>query len=269
MSIQTTQAELDDIFRRMSKDYGALNKKQQAYAIKEIGRIRSEVNDLLADYADDDGIISRRRANMVIRELDGIEKSIRKNGEIIFEEIASDTSDWTTNRIAKISGVTISGAATERVNKHVVKYIAKRFGDDGLVLSDRVWGLGADIREEISSVIRSNIIRGEGIQKMIPEIRKVYDNETWKIRRLARTEGVTAHRAATSYNAVESDLVEYVQFHDGGPDKNHENHACYDLANRDPYGKGRGVYKPNDTEIWMPHPQCTSYISYILDERWL
>src|SRR5690625_1917958 len=133
MSIQTTQAELDDIFRRMSKDYGALNKKQQAYAIKEIGRIRSEVNDLLADYADDDGIISRRRANMVIRELDGIEKSIRKNGEIIFEEIASDTSDWTSNRIAKISGVTISGAATERVNKQDVNNIAKSLDTDGLL----------------------------------------------------------------------------------------------------------------------------------------
>ena len=29
--ILTTQAELDEIFRKMERDYGALNNKQQAY----------------------------------------------------------------------------------------------------------------------------------------------------------------------------------------------------------------------------------------------
>src|SRR5690625_7672194 len=50
---------------------------------------------------------------------------------------------------------------------------------------------------------------------MIPQIRRVYDNETWKIRRLARTESVTAHRAAIGYNARESGVVRWVQFHHG------------------------------------------------------
>lgn len=269
MKIKTTQAELDAVFTRLQKDYGALNKKQQAYAIKEIGRIRGELSDMLADYADSDGIIKRRRANMVIQDLDEIEKSIRKTGDKVFAEIASESSDWTSGKLAAASGISISAAQIGRVNKYVVKYVTKRFGDDGLVLSDRIWGLGGDIRDEMSTVIRSNIIKGEGVSAMIPQIRKVYDNETWKIRRLAQTESVTAHRAATSYNAQESDVVQYVQFHDGGPHKNHESHACFELAQRDPYGKGAGVYKPTDTEIWMPHPNCTSYISYILDERWL
>lgn len=39
MAIKLTQAELDVVFERLQKDYGALNKKQQAYAIKEIGRV--------------------------------------------------------------------------------------------------------------------------------------------------------------------------------------------------------------------------------------
>jgi len=263
--IKTTQAELDQIFAKMERDYGALNRKQQAYAIREIGRVRGEISDMLAEYADDDGIIKRRRANMIIRDLDEIERSLREHGTLALEQIIEETSEWTTSRITKGVGITLSKSAFDRVNEHVLKYVIKRFGEDGLVLSDRVWGLSGEIRDEIATVIRSNIIRGEGINAMIPQIRRVYDNETWKIRRLARNESVTAHRAAISYNAQESDIVQWVQFHHG--DK--KTPACVELANEDRYGEGKGVFKTTDTDIWFPHVNCTGYSTYILDERWL
>ena len=263
--IKTTQAELDAIFKRLERDYCALSKKQQAYAIREIGRVRGELTDLLADYADKDGIIKRRRAGMVLRELDEIEASLREHGTIALENIIEESSEWTTDRLTKAVGISLSKSAFDRVNEHVIKYVVKRFGDDGLVLSDRIWGLSGEIRDELATVIRSNIIRGEGVNAMIPQIRRVYDNETWKIRRLARNESVTAHRAAISFNARESGVVEWVQFHAG--DKRSD--ACVALAEADPYNKGKGIYKPTDTEIWMPHVNCTSYITYILDERWL
>ena len=268
--ILTTQAELDAIFKRMERDYGALNKKQQAYAIREIGRVRGELAELLADYADSDGVIKRQRIARILRELDEIEASLRKHGTVALDTIIEETSEWTTGKVSKALGISMTAANFDRINEYVVKYVIKRHGEDGLVLSDRIWGLSGEIRDEMATVIRSNIIKGEGINAMIPQIRKVYDNETWKIRRLARTEGVTAHRAATSYNAQESDVVKWVQFHDGTcGHKNHRKHACYALAHANPYGQGAGVYKPTDTEIWMPHPNCTSYITYILDERWL
>lgn len=263
--VLTTQAELDAVFKRMERDYGALSKKQQAYAIGEIGRVRGEVSDMLAEFADSDGIIKRRRAGMVLRELDEIESLIREHGTLALNNIIEESSAWTVNAINTGVGITASAGATNAVNRHVVNYVTKRFGDDGLVLSDRVWGLSGEIRDELSMVIRSNIIKGEGINAMIPQIRKVYDNETWKIRRLARTESVTAHRAAIGYNAQESGVVQWVQFHHGV--KNSE--PCVELANEDRYGKGRGIFKPTDTDIWLPHIQCTSYSSYVLDERWL
>lgn len=270
MAIKLTQAELDAVFERLQKDYGALNKKQQAYAIKEIGRVRGELADMLADFAGSDGVIKRTRANRLIRDLDDIEASIRKYGDVVFKDIAAESAAWTTAGIATGTGVAIAAGQADLVNRHVMKYVTKRFGADGLVLSDRVWGLSGEIRDELSTVIRSSIIKGEGVSAMIPKIRKVYENETWKIRRLARTEGVTAYRAATAYNAQDSEVVKYVKFHDGScGHRNHPTHACYKLAQRNPYGQGAGVYKPTDTEIWMPHPNCTSYISYVLDERWL
>lgn len=264
--ILTSQAELDAIFKRISKDFGKMSAEQVEYAIKEIGRVRGEVADLLTEYADSDGYITKRRAGRILRELDEVEKYLREQSGETFEKIIANSSEWTTGRILKDTGIT---ASLGSVNTNVVNYVVKRFGDDGLVLSDRVWGLSGEIRDELSKVIRSNIIKGNGIKAIMKDVRKVYENEAWKIERLARTEVLTSYRTATAMSAEQSDIVEYVQFHDGGPDADHKRHACYALAMSDPYGKGRGVYKPTDTEIYNPHPNCTSYISYILDERWL
>jgi len=253
------------VFDRMERDYGALSKKQQAYAITEIGRVRGELAEFLGEFADDEGKISRRRARMITRELDVIEQSLREHGEIALNNIIEETTEWTVDRVNKGVGIALSASSFDRVNEHVIKYVTKRFGEDGLVLSERVWGLSGEIRDDLSKVIRSGIIRGEGVNSMIPKLRKVFDNETWKIRRLARNESVTAHRAAIGYNAQESDVVKWVQFHHGV--KNTE--ECVGLANEDRYGKGKGVFKPTDTDIWNPHVQCTGYSSYVLDERWL
>lgn len=263
--ILTSQADIDRIFKRLEREYNAFNEKQQAYAIREIGRVRGELADMLADFADDDGTIKRRRIAMVLRELDEIETSLRERGTVALETVIKQSSEWTTRKITKAIGISLSKSAFDRVNEHVIKYVVKRFGEDGLVLSDRIWGLSGEIRDELSSVIRSSLIRGDGINAMIPRIRRVYENETWKIRRLARNESVTAHRAAISYNARESDVVKWVKFHAGVK----RSEACVALAREDRYGIGPGVFKPTDTDIWMPHVNCTSYISYILDERGL
>src|SRR5690625_2180131 len=124
-----------------------------------------------------------------------------------------------------------------------------------------MWGLSDEIRDVISTVIRSGIIKGDGVSAMIPKIRKVYDNETWKIRRLARNESTTAYRAAINYNAKESDIVEWMQFHHG----DNRTDACVSLANEDRYGKGKGVYKLTDSVILMSNVSCTGDTAYKLD----
>ena len=257
--ILTNQADLDRIFKKMEKDFGKLNKRQQAYAVREIGRVRGELADMLAEHADSSGVISRRRAGMVLRELDAIEESLRKKGTIAVEHIAKESSEFTSRAI----GLGLMANQFDRVNEHVIKYILKRQAADGLVLSERVWDLSGEIRDELATVIRSGIIKGEGINSMIPKLRKVYDNESWKIRRLARNESLMAHRAAVSYNAQESDVVKWVEFHAGVK----RSPECVALENEDRYGKGRGIYKPSDTDIWQPHVNCTGYISYVIDER--
>src|SRR5690625_244822 len=168
----TTQEDMTRVFDRMERDYGALSKKQQAYAITEIGRVRGELAELLGEFADDEGVISRRRARMVTRELDVIEQSLREHGEIALNNIIDETTEWTVNRVNKGVGITLGASSFDRVNEHVIKYVTKRFGEDGLVLSERVWGLSGEIRDDLSKVSRSGIIRGAGDHSKLHKARK-------------------------------------------------------------------------------------------------
>lgn len=266
------QQKLNEIFEKLARGYRKLNAEQQAFAIKEIDRVRGEIADLLADYAGKDGKIKRTRLNRLLRDLDQIEKLIREHGTTALDEIIRESSAYATTNInadiKKAIGIkAVASAQFERINKDVFEYVIHRFGDDGLILSDRVWRLSGDIRDEISKTLRADIIRGESISTMIANIRKVQENETWKIRRLVVTEGNTAYRTATSYNAERSDVVKGVKLHRGKA--NVATHQCTILSKENRYGLGVGVFKPTDSEIYNPHPNCTSFLTYELDDKYL
>lgn len=268
------QERLDRILEKIAGQYERLNERQQQYAVREINRIRGDLADLLAEYEDSGGTIRRNRINRIMRDLDEIERLLREYGTTALDEIIAETAEWTTVKVNgaldRTLGVAVTATVADRINRDVFRYVVNRFEEDGLVLSDRIWATAADIREEISAVLRSGIIRGESVSTMIRKVRQVHENETWKIRRLVATEGNIAYRTATAYNAQRSDVVKWVKLNDNpGRHKNHERHRCYALAQEDRYGQGKGVFKPTDSEIYNPHPNCTSFITYVLDERWL
>lgn len=268
------QAELDRIYRRIATEHQALTDAQVAYAIREVGRVRAEVSELITEFAASDGTIKRQRLSRILRELDGVERDLRKYGTTAMDEVIGKSASFTTSAVsagfATVTGAPLITGGFERLNRDVVNYVTKRFGEDGLVLSDRIWGTSGDIRDAIGKSIRSDIIRGESVGKMTANVRKVYANETWKIKRLVVTEGNTAYRAASAMSAERSSIVEYVQLNDNpGRHRNHDTHRCAILAGENRYGQGAGVFKPTDSEIYAPHPNCTSYITAILDERYL
>src|SRR5690625_7264168 len=99
------------------------------------------------------------------------EESIREHGTAAMDKVIGDTSEWTSKRINGKGGLGISGGTIDRVNENANKYVIERYGDDGLVLSDRIWGLTGEIRDEISTVIPSGILTGAGDSAIIPNIR--------------------------------------------------------------------------------------------------
>lgn len=268
------QAELDRIYKRIADEYHTLNERQAAFAIKEVGRVRAEVAELITEFAASDGTIKRQRLSRLLRELDGVERDLRQYGTAAMDEIIGKSAAFTTTAVsagfASVTGAPLITGSFERLNRDVFNYVTRRFGEDDLVLSGRIWRMTGEVRLALEASLRSDIIRGESVGKMVANVRKVYDNETWKIKRLVVTEGNTAYRTASAMSAGRSEVVDWVQLNENGArHRNHENHHCYVLAKEDRYGRGNGIFKPEDSEIYMPHVQCSSYISAVLDARYL
>src|SRR5690625_6646995 len=113
--IKRKQEEINEKIKRLEKDYGKLSERQQAFAIRENGRVRSEMAEILADFADDEGVIKRQRMSRLLRELDEIERSLRDSGEIAFERIIEESSEWTVRNTNRAIGVTIPTADRKSV----------------------------------------------------------------------------------------------------------------------------------------------------------
>ena len=261
--------ELNRIFERLQNDYYSLNERQQKFAIREFGRIRTELSEILAEASGPDGVIKRARFARIQRQLFELEQRMVETGEVVMTDVVRNSSKFTTDQIEKQFekefGVKFaSAAALGEVNENVVDYVFKRFYDDGLVLSDRIWTTSAAIRQAVENEIRTGILTGMSVSEMVPRVRRAWNAETWQIRRLVVTEGSTAYRTTAAMAAEKSEVVEMVQMHRGLADR--PNHECTILSKEDRYGWGPGVFKPTDSEIYNPHPNCTGYITYVMNE---
>lgn len=268
------QAELDAIYVKLARDYGKLNDAQVARAIKEVGRVRGDIAELLSEFAEDNGTVKRQRLSRLLRELDGVEKLLREYGSATITEAIRLSSEFAVAGLnagtASVIGTPMVSAGIEKLNKQTVDYVIRRFQEDGLVLSDRIWSTSGDIRFSIANVLQSGIIRGDSVSQMVKAVRTVYKTETWKIKRLVVTEGNMAYRVASANSVRDSDVAKYVRINENGHRHgNHTNHKCYKLAQVDKYGEGRGIYLPTDTEIYLPHPQCSSYITPVIIDKYL
>jgi hypothetical protein len=265
------QDELDAIFKRIAAEHGKLTAKQVEFAVREIGRIRGEIADMLADYAGADGTIKRSRLMRLLRELETVEQSMRQYGTDALNDVIKESAEFAVERanvaVEKVVGVAL---VTASLNQNVLDYVASRFGDDGLVLSDRVWSTSGVIRDAIATQLRSDIIKGESVGTMVRNVRKVYDNQTWMIKRLVVTESNTAYRTANAMSVERSEVADWVRIvEQGSRHPRHHQHMCYKLAHEDRYNMGRGIFRPTDTEIYQPHIQCSSYIVPVLKEEYL
>lgn len=263
------QREFDETLDKISKQYEKENEKQVDETVAAIMLIRLFLLDLINDYQKD-GVIKRGRLNALLRDLDFYEKEFRKQAGVSFEKMISDTSKWTTSKLAETP---LKVMNSDSLNKQIVRNMLKRRGEDGLILSDRVWNLAGDMRAELTKVIRPAVLKGESISSISQKIREVHDNEKWKVERVAITESNNTHRAATIYNGNESDIVTgYKLIDNGHRHRYHSQHMCYKLARRDAYGLGPGRYPKKIPENLLsqlinPHPQCSSRLNYIIGEE--
>jgi uncharacterized protein (UPF0335 family) len=266
------QALLNRLLRESAEQYKAISARHRRFALREIDRIRLELIELLMKYADKDNRIAINRLNSLLRELERLQEQTRKTLEDSIRDGVRQSAEYGVDSGLAALRSALTGTAEaaivashfDYINDRVFQYVVNRFGKDGLVLSDRIWKLSHEQYNEIEAVIRSGIVNGTSVNTMVRQIKKVYDTEEWKVKRLVITEGNTAYRTASAYLAQESRVVKGLRIHRGRA--NRPNHRCTQLEKIDRYGLGTGIYLPTDPEVLNPHPNCTSYVTYELVE---
>lgn len=263
------ERKLAELLENAVKQYQKLNARQQRRVLRAVDGTRLDLSDLLNDLANSDGKIDRRRLMRALRELRAIEEKIDEVSLREIEDVIDETVrfgiDETTAALAAVIGVTVARRVKKRKTRKDTVAAVGRPREDGLRLRDRTVVLAGDYNDRLASVIRSGIVRGESVSAIMRSAKQVYDGESWKLRSIVVTEGNVALRRTTGEIAKQSDVVKALRLHDGvGGHKYHEKHECYIWSNEDRYGLGKGVFRLEDDFIFNPHPNCTSYVTYVL-----
>lgn len=170
----------------------------------------------------------------------------------------TNATDVTANAL-KESIDNVSKLAKVNVDRELGKKVT--IGDKTLEQRTRIISTG--ISTDVQKAIRQGVLGGEDIDVVIANVRKSIDDYTWEMERIIESEVWNAYRYQFGQTASENGF-DWIRIHESFPrHPNRRKHKCYPLANADKYGKGKGVYKSTDTEIFYPHPQCTSWLEVV------
>mgnify|MGYP001278521906 CR=1 FL=1 len=266
----SVQAELDTMMDELASSFFAYTDAQADRIANRINRIRIEINDILSDYAKVDDTVSKSRINSLLRELDEIESEI---GLELSDEIESSiikAVERAGNESSKALKTVLGSAAIIGgiVVVEIVDFVLKRKGKDGLILADRINSLAGLLRDEMQQAIRYGVLRGETVTQIARRVKTAFDSAVWQIKRIVQTELPIAFRVGIAKIGEKTNVVKAIKIIDevgrASHPSRHHYHECYRLANQDKYGMGKGIYLPQDTFIFAPHPNCTAYYRYIL-----
>ncbi|MFS0562619.1 hypothetical protein AB1K91_17985 [Terribacillus sp. 179-K 1B1 HS] len=238
-----------------------------AYAIAQFGATRLQVNDILADFAKQDGTIADNRVLSLLRKMDEIDADLRRIGEETISDVVTRVSERQVKTIAKALRPFGDEIKEKAVVRETLKYVKAGAFSNDMPLSKRVWGVSGGITDRLRTELRQGITRGESVNQLQKRVRGVYDAGTYPIRRLVVTEGNVAQRKVTAESAKRSRVVAGLRITDHPGHANHTEHRCYEMAREDSYGLGVGVYPVDNEEVLKPHIQCTSTLSYVLKDE--
>lgn len=258
-------ARLDDAMER----YMTENERMQRGAVSDLRSVRLEILDLLEEYARADGTINKSRINSLLRRLNEVEGVYIDEISDAIEQATEESQNMAVEAaISALGGIVAAGIIGGLSIGRVVRELLNDPREDGLSLDDRVRRLAGDIVDVSRGVIRSGVLRGHSPSRISRDVQRAIDEEMWKVRRVIMTEGTNAYRLTVAEIAKQTGEIRAVRIIDNrGRHRNHENHECYRLAEQDMYGWGKGVYRPEDTFIYFPHPNCTAYYQLVLTDE--
>lgn len=162
-----------------------------------------------------------------------------------------------------VNGLSVVDGIDDSRVVDVEKELAKKPIVDPYTLEQRIKRLSAELSGNIRTAVRQAAFSGEDANKIIALMQEEFGNVEWQVVRVIESEIYNAYRYQFGKIASNNGF-DWLRIHESFPrHPRRKKHKCYPLANTDKYGKGKGVYKSTDIEIFYPHPQCTSWLELV------
>lgn len=241
---------VDKILAIVSKLTTSINRQSKK---KDITSIDDDGNS----HTDSRSTVNTSRLTRIMREIDKMEREISKElyeGTIGAMEIATAL---TVSFLMEETGV--RRAHNINVDKTLGKQVV--VGDKTLEQRSKVFS--AKLTSDIRKAIRQGVIGGTDVSDILREVSDITNNNAWEVNRLVESEIYSAYRYQFGHTSDKNGF-DWIRIHESFPrHPRRKHHRCYPLANTDKYGKGKGVYRSTDVEIFLPHPQCTSWLEVV------
>lgn len=290
MSEKKFNASIDELLENLENTLP----RKYGHLTRAADRARLTVEDILAKYADANGIIPRSKQGAVIRDLQRIEgeiyRNIRDELQVMFNSTAEATamglsfavaSAIDTAALLAVAGIAkalaetpllfgaLIGKSTDEFIRDLAKTPFNRKDDDGLRLNDRLRDISRVITRQVSSTLRKSIRNGEVTSRMNRKVQRDFNSLAWRLKTIVETEVLYVMRNGIAMFAELSGIAKGLRIKDypHGKPGEHERHKCYEYAHSDEHGLGRGVYPVSTRKIRHPHPRCRSTLHLVLVDK--
>lgn len=260
--------------KELADEVAKLDEELKKRIVRELKRLGAELNELLTDAATEESVttinqdgstdtanrttVKTTSLRRIMRELDDIE---RQYNETLYDGTVDGMEAAIAVVITTLLGEIDGMSKQSKVNADKTLGKTVKIGDK--TLKQRAAMLAAETTADVRSVIRQGVLGGEDVQSIVKKVRKTFSDTDWKVERLVESEVYGAYRYQFAQTTSENGF-DWIRIHETFPrHPRRRYHRCYTLANADPYGRGKGVYKSTDIEIFYPHPQCTSWLEVV------
>ncbi|MCU7556536.1 hypothetical protein [Macrococcus capreoli] len=202
--------------------------------------------------------VNTTKLRFIMSEIDRLEReyqSVLYDGlTAAMKEVAALTAESIVNELEDASKPFIANVEKE-LSKTVI------IGDK--TLEQRTKIAASDINTEIRKLVRQGVLGGDDVNTIISNVRNTFKDTDWTTRRIIESEIYNTYRYQFGKTTANNGY-DWIRIHESFPrHPRRKMHKCYELANKDKYGKGAGVYKSTDAIIYFPHPQCTSWLEVV------
>lgn len=248
--------EEERLYAALLDEVISLDQEANEAVTGEINSLQLEVFDIIDHYTRADGTINNSRVSRMLEDTRSVED---EHNNILFNGTVDGMDVVATATVAFLLANFFRSGTQRKLN--IMDDMAMQNWINGMNLRDRTSIVSGDYGDRLRNTIRAGVYRNQSPSEIMSSVRGVHDGEQWKLDRIVTSELNNTYRMQFAQTA-EANGNGWLQFYESQwcTSRNHSSHRCHILAHEDRHGRGEGVFRTTDSEIFFPHPQCRGYV---------